>query len=129
MAASDLTTDVIDGILTVRLARPETRNAQGPALWRDLADIGRDLDPSVRAIVLCADGKSFSAGLDRRMLTPEGIPGEGSMLDFARMEPAELDSLIATFQQAFLWWRRSPVVTVAAVFEPERAAHGGLFDR
>jgi enoyl-CoA hydratase/carnithine racemase len=115
MAASDLTTDLTDGTLTVRLVRPETRNAQGPALWRDLADIGRDLDPSVRAIVLCADGKSFSAGLDRRMLTPEGIPGEGSMLDFARMEPAELDSLIATFQQAFLWWRRSPVVTVAAV--------------
>jgi enoyl-CoA hydratase/carnithine racemase len=113
--ASALTTDLTDGILTVRLTRPETRNAQGPALWRDLAAIGRDLDPAVRAVVLCADGPSFSAGLDRRMLSPEGIPGEGSMLDFARMAPEELDALIATFQQAFSWWRRSPVVTVAAV--------------
>jgi enoyl-CoA hydratase/carnithine racemase len=113
--APALTTDLTDGILTVRLVRPESRNPQGPALWRDLAAIGHDLDPSVRAVVLCADGPSFSAGLDRRMLTPAGIPGEGSMLDFARMQPAELDPLIATFQEAFSWWRRCPVVTVAAV--------------
>jgi enoyl-CoA hydratase/carnithine racemase len=113
--AAHLTTELADGILTVRLCRPETRNAQGPALWRDLAAIGRGLDPQVRAVVLCADGPSFSAGLDRRMLTPAGIPGEGSMLDFAEMAPDELDALIAVFQEAFAWWRRSPVVTVAAV--------------
>jgi enoyl-CoA hydratase/carnithine racemase len=113
--ASALTTDLTDGVLTVRLSRPQTRNAQGPALWRDLAAIGRDLPGQARAIVLCADGPSFSAGLDRRMLTPEGIPGEGSMLEFAGMEPAVLDRLIATFQEAFTWWRRSPVVTIAAV--------------
>jgi enoyl-CoA hydratase/carnithine racemase len=113
--ASHLATEFSEGILTVRLSRPDTRNAQGPALWRDLAAIGRDLDPAVRAVVLCADGPSFSAGLDRRMLTPEGIPGEGSMLAFAQMPPDELDALIATFQEAFTWWRRSPVVTVAAV--------------
>ncbi len=113
--ASALATDLSDGILTVRLNRPESRNAQGPALWRDLAAIGRDLAPDVRAVVLCAEGPSFSAGLDRRMLTPEGIPGEGSMLEFAQMAPEELDTLIATFQEAFTWWRRSRVVTVAAV--------------
>ena len=49
------------------------------------------------------------------MLSPEGIPGEGSLLQFATMEPAELDARIAVYQQAFSWWRRSPVVTVAAV--------------
>lgn len=113
--APALTTELVDGILTVRLNRPDTRNAQGPALWRDLAGLGRTLDPQVRAIVLCAEGPSFSAGLDRRMLTAEGIPGEGSMLQFAQMPPAELDALIATFQEAFAWWRRCPVVTVAAV--------------
>lgn len=113
--ASGIALDLTDGILTVRLNRPETRNAQGPALWRELAAIGADLDPAVRAVVLCADGPSFSAGMDRRMLTPEGIPGEGSMVAFAAMPPAELDALIETFQEAFRWWRRSPVVTVAAV--------------
>ena len=49
------------------------------------------------------------------MLTPQGIPGQGSMIEFAAMDPAEFDALIATFQQAFSWWRRCPVVTVAAV--------------
>jgi enoyl-CoA hydratase/carnithine racemase len=113
--ASALTTDLSDGILTVRLTRPESRNAQSPALWAALAAIGRDLDPAVRAVVLCADGPSFSAGMDRRMLTPEGIPGEGSMLEFAQMTPEELDARIAEFQQAFTWWRRVGVPTVAAV--------------
>lgn len=105
----------IDSVLSVRLSRPGTRNAQDPALWRDLAAIGADLPADVRAVVLSAEGASFSAGLDRRMLTPEGIPGEGSLLGYAAMAPDQLDALIATFQEAFRWWRRSPVVTVAAV--------------
>ena len=113
--ASALTTSLDGGILTVRLSRPESRNAQTPGLWRDLAAIGRDLDPRVRAVVLCAEGKSFSAGLDRRMFTPEGIPGESSMMALARLAPEELDAQIAVYQEAFAWWRRSDVVTVAAV--------------
>lgn len=110
-----VSTELTRGILTVRLTAPATRNAQGPALWRALTAIGAGLDPSVRAVVLCSDGPSFSAGLDRRMLTADGIPGEGSLLDFARLPPEELDALIATYQRAFTWWRRCPVVTVAAV--------------
>ena len=113
--APALTTDLTDGILTIRLSRPESRNAQSPGLWAALAAIGRELDPAVRAVVLAADGPSFSAGLDRRMLTPEGIPGEGSMLGFAQLPPADLEDLIGTFQDAFRWWRRCPVPTVAAV--------------
>lgn len=105
----------VDSVLSIRLNRPESRNAQDPALWRDLAAIGANLPSDVRAVVLGAEGPSFSAGLDRRMLSPEGIPGEGSLPAYAAMAPAELDALIATFQQAFAWWRRSPVVTVAAV--------------
>ena len=115
MTDAALTTEIAQGILTVRLTRPETRNAQGPALWRELAEVGRTLDPAVRAVVLCADGPAFSAGLDRRMLTPEGIPSEGSMVQFARMPAEELHALIGTFQGAFSWWRRADVVTVAAV--------------
>ena len=115
MTDAAISTDLSQGILTVRLTRPETRNAQGPALWRELADVGRTLDPAVRVVVLCADGPAFSAGLDRRMLMPEGIPGEGSMLEFSRMPAEELQDLISTFQGAFSWWRRADVVTVAAV--------------
>jgi enoyl-CoA hydratase/carnithine racemase len=110
-----LAADLTDGILTIRLTRPESRNAQDPALWRELAAHGAKLDAAVRAVVLLAEGPSFSAGLDRRMLTPEGIPGEGSLLQFARMAPEELDARIAGYQEAFAWWRRCDVVTVAAV--------------
>lgn len=109
----DLSLD--DGILTVRLNRPGTRNAQDPALWRALAALGADLPAGTRAVVLAGAGPSFSAGLDRRMLTPEGIPGEGSMVALAGLAPGELDARIARFQDAFRWWRRCPVVTVAAV--------------
>lgn len=112
---SGVTTQLDAGILTVELCRPDNRNAQGPALWRDLAAIGAALGPEVRAVVLRAQGPSFSAGLDRRMLTPEGIPGEGSMLAFSTMPAEQLDELIATYQEAFAWWRRCPVPTVAAV--------------
>ncbi len=103
------------GILTVRLVRPEVRNAQTPALWRELAAVGAHLDPAVRAVVLCAEGPSFSAGLDRRMLTPAGIPGEGSLFGLAELPPDALDATIQRYQDAFRWWRRCPVITVAAV--------------
>ncbi|MEV0690180.1 enoyl-CoA hydratase/isomerase family protein [Streptomyces sp. NPDC050388] len=106
----------VDGaIATVTLTNPAKRNAQSPALWRALAEAGRLLPGSVRIVVLRGEGKSFSAGLDRRMLTPEGIEGEPSFVDLARGGEAELDATIAGYQEAFTWWRRSDLVSVAAV--------------
>jgi enoyl-CoA hydratase/carnithine racemase len=102
-------------VLTVTLARPERRNAQSPATWRALAALGRSLPGDVRAVVLRAEGASFSAGLDRALLSPDGIPGEPSFPDLARMDDAALDDVIAGYQQAFTWWRRTDVITVAAV--------------
>lgn len=114
-SSSPISLDLTGGILTVRLVRPEVRNAQTPSLWRELAAVGAHLDADVRAVVLCAEGPSFSAGLDRGMLTPAGVPGEGSLFDLAAMSPDDLDATIARYQDAFRWWRRCPVVTVAAV--------------
>ncbi|NBM14802.1 enoyl-CoA hydratase/isomerase family protein [Streptomyces sp. GC420] len=102
-------------IATVTLANPAKRNAQSPAFWRTLAEIGRMLPGDVRVVVLRAEGKSFSAGLDRQAFTPEGFEGEPSFLDMARGGEAELDALIAEYQEAFTWWRRNDVITIAAV--------------
>lgn len=102
-------------IARVTLTRPETRNAQTPATWRDLVTIGRTLPDDVRVIVLAALGPSFSAGLDRRMLDGTGIPGEHSVPEIAGMETAEADAVLAGYQAAFTWWRESPAVSVAAV--------------
>jgi enoyl-CoA hydratase/carnithine racemase len=106
---------VDETIATVTLTNPDKRNAQSPALWRALAEAGRALPGSVRVVVLRAEGKSFSAGLDRQMFTPEGIDGEPTFIDLARSADAELDATIAEYQEAFTWWRRNDIVSVAAV--------------
>ncbi|MFD5076916.1 enoyl-CoA hydratase/isomerase family protein [Streptomyces sp. NPDC058371] len=106
---------VDEAIATVTLANPAKRNAQSPALWRALTQAGRSLPGSVRVVVLRAEGKSFSAGLDRQAFTPEGFDGEPSFIDLARGSDTELDATIAEYQEAFTWWRRSDVVSIAAV--------------
>lgn len=106
---------VDDAIATVTLTNPAKRNAQSPAMWRALAEAGRVLPGSVRVVVLRAEGQSFSAGLDRQMFTPEGIEGEPTFIDLARSSDGELDASIAEFQAGFTWWRRSDLVSVAAV--------------
>ncbi|MFI9391335.1 enoyl-CoA hydratase/isomerase family protein [Streptomyces bauhiniae] len=106
---------VDDALATVTLTNPAKRNAQSPALWRALAEAGRALPGSVRVVVLRGEGKSFSAGLDRQMFTPEGIEGEPTFIDLARRDDAGVDSAIAAFQEAFTWWRRNDIVSIAAV--------------
>ncbi|MEV4872992.1 enoyl-CoA hydratase/isomerase family protein [Streptomyces syringium] len=106
---------VDDAVATVTLANPAKRNAQSPALWRALAEAGRLLPGSVRVVVLRGEGKSFSAGLDRQAFTPEGFDGEPSFLDLARGSDEALDAEIATYQEAFTWWRRNDIVSIAAV--------------
>ncbi|MFF4823818.1 enoyl-CoA hydratase/isomerase family protein [Streptomyces sp. NPDC001312] len=106
---------VDDAVATVTLANPAKRNAQSPALWRALTEAGRLLPGSVRVVLLRGEGKSFSAGLDRQAFTPEGFDGEPSFIDLARGSDAELDAAIAEYQQAFIWWRRNDIVSVAAV--------------
>ncbi|MGW8728855.1 enoyl-CoA hydratase/isomerase family protein [Streptomyces sp. NPDC055808] len=106
---------VDDAVATVTLTNPAKRNAQSPALWRALAAAGRSIPGSVRVVVLRGEGKSFSAGLDRQAFTPEGFDGEPSFLDLARGSDEELDAVIAEYQEAFTWWRRNDIVSIAAV--------------
>ncbi|WP_262702642.1 MULTISPECIES: enoyl-CoA hydratase/isomerase family protein [Streptomyces] len=106
---------VDDTVATVTLNNPAKRNAQSPALWRALAEAGKLVPGTVRVVVLRAEGKSFSAGLDRQAFTPEGFDGEPSFLDLARGSDSELDATIAGYQDAFTWWRRNDIVSIAAV--------------
>jgi enoyl-CoA hydratase/carnithine racemase len=106
----------IDGpVATVTLAAPERRNAQTPATWKALAEIGRSIPGDVRAVVLRADGQSFCAGLDRRIFAGEPVDGAPSVGEMAALPPRELEDLIETFQAGFTWWRRADLVSVAAV--------------
>lgn len=106
----------VDGVVaTVTLANAAKRNVQSPALWRALAECGRTLPGDVRVVVLRAEGQSFSAGLDRQAFSPEGIDGELSFVDLARASDEAVDEAIATFQEAFTWWRRPDLISIAAV--------------
>ena len=106
-------------VLTITLDRPERRNSQAPSLWSALAGVGEGLDPSVRVVVLRAEGPSFSAGLDRDMLTPQGVPGEPSVLALAAGAaaggPGQLEDAIAQFQRGFAIWADVRAITIAAV--------------
>jgi enoyl-CoA hydratase/carnithine racemase len=82
-------------------------------MWAALAEIGAALPSDVRIVVLRGDGPSFSAGLDRRMLTPEGVPGEGK-LDLAGSD-AEAADVIAGYQSGFTWLRDPAFISIAAV--------------
>ena len=65
--------------------------------------------------MLRAEGESFSAGLDRRMFSGEGVPGDTSLAALVALDDGALADAIAGFQEAFTWWRRPELVTIAAV--------------
>lgn len=102
-------------VATITLDRPATKNAQTPATWLALRAIGAHLDPGVRVVVVQGSGDTFSSGLDRRMLTPEGVDGEASLLQLLELPDGELADTIAGYQEGFAWLRRSDIISVAAV--------------
>lgn len=85
-------------------------------MWRALTEIGSALlaDGGVRVVLLRAEGSSFSAGLDRAMLT-DGLDDEPGLAALAALDDASLDVVIDGFQQAFAWWRDDRVISIAAV--------------
>lgn len=111
LEASGLRLDISDTIATITLSRPERRNAMTPSVWRGLAEIGSALPREVRVVVVRGAGPSFCSGIDLRMFSAQGIPGE------VRMDPAEpgLREHAVRWQQGYLWLRDPRIVSIAAV--------------
>jgi enoyl-CoA hydratase/carnithine racemase len=99
-------------LLTVVLDNPDRRNAQTPSLWTQLAAVRNQIDSDVRIVAIWGEGQSFSAGMDLRLLSPEGIPGEVSPFHSDHVDP---DSFIREAQKAFSWWREVDPITIALV--------------
>ena len=99
-------------VATVTLARPERRNAMTPGMWHGLARIGAAIPDEVRVVVVRGAGPSFCAGIDLRMFSAEGVPGEER--NPSAGDPAFGDS-IAGFQAGYTWLRNPSFVSIAAV--------------
>jgi enoyl-CoA hydratase/carnithine racemase len=65
--------------------------------------------------VLRGEGRAFSAGLDRAMFTPEGIPGVPGIASLASRSAEDASAQIAEWQHAFDWTSRPDLISVAAV--------------
>ena len=83
-----------------------------PAAWRGLAAIGAGLPPGVRVVVVRGAGPSFCSGIDLRMFSAEGVPGEDPPLSAA--DPA-FERSVAAWQEGYLWLSDPRIVSVAAV--------------
>ena len=95
------------------LDRPAARNAQLRETWEALAHMGsRRSATTIRVVMVCGEGPSFSAGLDvprsvrRRIRCWPPSPGRRDSV---------ADEAIAGFQQAFSWLSDSRFVSIAAV--------------
>jgi enoyl-CoA hydratase/carnithine racemase len=98
-----------DGIATVRLDRPDKRNALSFAMLRELRGLASELgrDRALRAVVLAGSGESFCAGIDLGELTDR----RNRLTAFWELiKPGP-----SLFQRAFLDWQRLPVPVIAAL--------------
>ena len=114
LAAIGLRLDVDGAVATVTLHRPEVRNAQTPAMWLALAELGASLPDGVRVVVVTGEGDTFSAGLDRAMLDPAHA-GEGTVLGLLALSDEEASARIEEFQRGFTWLRDPRFVSIAKV--------------
>ncbi len=110
-----LAAELAGPVLTITLDKPDRRNSQTPRLWHTLAAIGAGLPDDVRAVVLRGAGESFSAGIDTRLLGPEGIDGEDSVFEVMQASDQLVLDTIDGYQRGFVWLADPRIISVAAV--------------
>jgi enoyl-CoA hydratase/carnithine racemase len=96
------------GVWSVRLNRPQTRNAFSLELMRSLTKTAQQLrdEPGLRAVVLCAAGPHFSAGMDL---------AEVQKSDASKLSLAERRTLAALGERMCQAWEDIPAMTIAAI--------------
>jgi enoyl-CoA hydratase/carnithine racemase len=115
LARVGLRYDVEGAVATITLDRPDVRNAQTPSMWRALARIGEGVGDDVRVVVVRGTGQSFSAGLDRAMLTPGGGDGQETVAGLLALDDEQMSATIDDYQRGFTFLRDPRFVSIAAV--------------
>jgi len=83
-----------------------------PAIWHGLAALGASLPPQVRVVVIRGQGPSFCAGIDLRLFSAQGVPGEEPV---AGADDQDFEQKVAGYQAGYLWLRDPAIVSIAAV--------------
>jgi enoyl-CoA hydratase len=99
-----------DHIAWLTLNRPEKRNTMNPAFFQGLAENFKefDQDPEVRVVVIKAEGKSFTAGLDLFEMAPT-LQGEGAdFREWLRKDIMRFQGSLDTVERC-----RKPVIAAA----------------
>ncbi|MGD8220596.1 enoyl-CoA hydratase [Pseudomonas thivervalensis] len=89
------------GLLTVRMNRPDKKNALTRAMYSQLAQalVMADSDPQVRAVLLTGSSDCFTAGND--------------IFDFLEQPPNDLDNPVFQFMLSLLDCRKPVIAAVA----------------
>ena len=97
------------GIATVKLNRPEKRNAMTFALLQALVDTAKSLkkNKKIRCIILTGEANVFSAGID---LSDLNNPKNRLFAAWELIKPGQ-----SLFQKAFLIWQSMPVPVISAI--------------
>lgn len=81
-------------------------------MWAELARARHELPGTVRVVVLRAEGRAFSAGLDRTLFSGDVTDG---IMRLPALSREEATGRIGQWQRAFDWSSRPDVVSIAAV--------------
>jgi enoyl-CoA hydratase/carnithine racemase len=109
-----VTTSQAGPVLTVLLDRADQLNAQVPATWTTLAEVGAALPADVRVVVVRGAGRAFSAGLDRSLFAADPAT-PGGLGELAGLGPEGAQERIRGYQAGFRWLRQPGIVSVAVV--------------
>jgi 2-(1,2-epoxy-1,2-dihydrophenyl)acetyl-CoA isomerase len=127
--------DIRDGLATVRINRPEKRNALTVEMRIELADAFEALgqDNAVRAVVLCGEGAAFCAGADVELMGGRDIAaGRNRMRHLHRMVRAiyHLEKpVVAAVQGAAVGVGWSLALCCDAVIAADNARFSQIFKR
>ncbi len=89
------------GLLTLRLNRPDKKNALTREMYSFLARtlVEADADPEINALLICGSSECFTAGND--------------IADFLQQPPSDLESPVFHFMRSLLECRKPVVAAVA----------------
>ena len=106
-------------IATLTLSRPEAHNAMNAAFWNDLPKLVRALDQSAeaRVLLIAAEGKHFSAGMDISVLA--GLAPQEEKSSDPHIAAEKFRHFVKLLQQSFSCLEDARFPVIAAV-------HGGV---